>query len=564
MNLNFKALKYFTAIVTLTFIMVACDKDFTSIDSDIINDNTATSFNTVSEKYDVISYTDLLNPVQTNGLGLNMLGTFNDPTFGQTTSSVVTQLNTSLVNPSFGENVVLDSVVLSIPFFSRSVGVTDDNIVYEIDSVLPRNDSYNSIKLSIYENNYFLRDFNPEDDFNSSQAYFSNGSASDNEIISNADLEFLLIDEIDVLEISQDEILLTDNDETEPTITQRLAPRIRLVWDKNIMEDQDVINYWNTKIFSQEGESTLSNSNNFNDYFRGLYFKAEPINNDGSMMILNFSQADANVTLHYSFDSTTIEDQRDQSTYTLTFGPNRFNLLENFYNSNFPTTDGDEILGDERLFLKGSEGATASIKLFDGENSDDDDSFDNTFETWRKDFVNLDAEGNFESSRRLVNEANLVFYVDDNLVQGQEPDRLFLYNKTNRIPLIDYIEDTQNNTIPLISIPNHLGILVRDESTNRGIRYKMRITSHINNMLINGSENVELGLAVSGNVNLEATVPQYIEQTSGTEEKFVPVSTLITPRGTILHGSNSQDDNSRLVLEIFYTCLETDINCPNN
>jgi hypothetical protein len=92
----------------------------------------------------------------------------------------------------------------------------------------------------------------------------------------------------------------------------------------------------------------------------------------------------------------------------------------------------------------------------------------------------------------------------------------------------------------------------------------MRITSHINSLLLNNAENVELGLAVSGNVNLEATVPQYIEQTGTDEESTVPVSSIITPRGTILHGSNSEVINKRLYLEIFYTCLETDIDCPNN
>ncbi|WP_299113830.1 DUF4270 domain-containing protein [uncultured Winogradskyella sp.] len=564
MRLHKKSLRNILVLGFITGLFIACDEDFTTIDSDIINEETATNFNTTSEKFDVISYTDRLNPVQTSGLGLNMLGVFNDPTYGQTVASVVTQVNTGLVNPTFGDNVVLDSVVLTIPIFSRSIGLTEDNgIEYEIDSVLPRGDSYNPIKLSIYENSYFLRDFDPNGDFDISQSYFSNKSASATEPIGASDLEFTLIDEIEILDISNKEVILTDGDETEATITQRLSPRIRIAWDKNVTEDDDVINYWTQKILDQEGETTLSNSNNFNDYFRGLYFKAEAINDNGSLMLLNLSQQDANVTLFYSFDSPTVTGERDQSTYTLTFSPTRANFFENNYI--LPFDDGDEVQGDSRLYLKGGEGALASISLFNGENSDDDNTTDNTFEAFRKQFVNLDDDGNFVSSRRLINEANLVFYVDQDLVEGEEPERLYLYNKTNGGPLLDYFEDSQNNTLPSLSIPNHLGTLIRDEDTGQG-RYKMKITSHINNLLLNNTDNVELGLAVSGNVNLEATVPQYRVQATGNETETLPVSSVITPRGTVLHGNNNEDSNidKRLFLEIYYTCLETDIDCPNN
>ncbi|GGI56497.1 DUF4270 domain-containing protein [Winogradskyella haliclonae] len=564
MKLYKKNLRNILVFGFMTCLFIACDEEFSTIDSDIINEETATNFNTTSEKFDVISYTDKLDPVQTSGLGINMLGVFNDPTYGQTIASFLTQVNTTLVDPSFGSNVILDSVVLSIPFFSRNIGLDEDNnIAYEIDSILPRDDIYNPIKLSLYENNYFLRDFDPNEEFDVGQSYFSNKSASANELISISDLEFTLIDEIETLEISNQEILLTDGDETEPTINQRLSPRIRIVWDKNIPDDSNVINYWTEKIINQEGESTLSNINNFNDYFRGLYFKAEPINNNGSLMLLNLAQEDANITLFYSFDSTSVDGERDNSTYVLTFNPTRVNFFENNYT--LPFSDGNQDDGDSRLYLKGGQGALAGIKLFNGENSDNDNTNDNTFETWRKQFVNLDENGDFESSKRLINEANLVFYVDQTLVeQGEEPERLYIYNKTNRGPLFDYFEDVQNNTSPSQSIINHLGVLIRDQNTERGIRYKMTITTHINNLLINNSENVELGIAVSGNVNLEGSIPQYRVQTSNGETETVPVSSVISPRGTVLHGSNSEIEDKRLFLEIFYTCLETDIDCPNN
>lgn len=567
-------LKSISLLILFCAVFIACDEEFASIDSDIINENNATNFQSISETYDVISYTDVLGPVQTNGLNTNMLGIYYDPAYGKTTASIVTQVSSSLVDPTFGDNVVLDSVVLTIPYFSTNLGLgEDDTIDYQLQSILPESedDVYAPIKLSIFENTYFLRDFDPNEEFDATQNYFSNQRLSNSELIATSDLENTLIYSINELEISDSGITLTDNDPDEETVTQSLAPSIRLAFRDDVAEDLPVLNYWKEKILDQEGNAVLSNSANFNDYFRGLYFKAEPAVNDsgisdqGSLIILNLAQAGANVTLYYTSDSETTEGDRDQGTYVLTFGTNRINFFENDFQ--MPIPQGSETESDPRLYIKGGEGSVASISLFNGENVDDDDSTDNIFETFRNQFINLDADGEFDSYKRLINEVNLVFYVDQTLVMdGEEPDRLYLYNKTNGTPLLDYFQDTQNSTFPEISIPNHLGILERvdNEADGDGIKYTMKITSHITNILENNADNVELGLAVSGNVNLEGVILPFDVLTPDDTEASVPSSSLITPRGTVLHGNASTDDDKRLYLEIIYSCLKADENCETN
>ena len=96
-----------------------------------------------------------------------------------------------------------------------------------------------------------------------------------------------------------------------------------------------------------------------------------------------------------------------------------------------------------------------------------------------------------------------------------------------------------------------------DESTGEGIKYKFRITEHINNLLINDSTNVELGISVSLNVNLEELVQQQVQTNDGSE-LTVPISSVLSPRGTVLHGNNTSDESKRVYLEIYYTCLEED------
>jgi hypothetical protein len=121
-------------LIVISFI--ACDKEFTSINSDVITDENATNFDIFSKKYDVISYTEALGPVQTNDLGLNTFGVYDD-VYGRTTSSFLTQVALSSFDPEFGEEVEIDSVILNIPFFSTATEVEEDeNILYYIDSVI--------------------------------------------------------------------------------------------------------------------------------------------------------------------------------------------------------------------------------------------------------------------------------------------------------------------------------------------------------------------------------------------------------------------------------------------
>jgi hypothetical protein len=148
-----------------------------------------------------------------------------------------------------------------------------------------------------------------------------------------------------------------------------------------------------------------------------------------------------------------------------------------------------------------------------------------------------------------------VFYVDQNSLDGKEPNRIYLYDIENKTPLVDYFLDGQNNTVPSISVSNHLGPLQRvdDEPNGEGIKYKLLITEHINNLLLRDSTNVDLGLSVSLNVNLEELLPQRDVLTTEDTDDTTPISSIITPRGTVLHGNNTEDETKRVYLEIYYT-----------
>lgn len=556
----------------LIFGFVACENDFASIGSGIIGNN---NFETSSEIYPVITYNHDIGPIQSNALPSNLLGFNNDPLYGSYTASIVSQMSAELYSPIFGENVVLDSVVLTIPYFGRNTEIDEDgNSTYELDSIFGNT----PIKLSIYENKYFLRNFNPELGFNEGLKYFTDKSTSDGSMIGTADLEGELLYENLEFAPSADEIILTELDEEDEVfVSAKLAPALRVVLD-NPNE------FWENLIINKEGEPELSNESNFLDHFRGIYLKAEAMDVDGTMMMLNIS-GNGNIVLYYSNDFDEEDDDGDSipnyadsdidgdgtldngldtdndginddndvdqtngtdedgdgiddslvqgdGTFNLNFTNNVVNFLDDEFIS---IPEGNQDDGDEKLYLKGGEGSMAVINLFNG----DEDGNSAELEE-------------FKSKNWLINQAQLVFYVDQESILGEEPDRIYLYDLNNNTALIDYFIDQSASSTQVDAKIDHLQPLVRvdDDPDGAGIKYKIEITEHINNLFIRDSTNAKLGLVVTSNVNSIGLLD--VQEEGAIVEKMISGS-LLSTRGTVLFGNNTPNEDKKVQLEIFYT-----------
>ncbi|MCF8274884.1 MAG: DUF4270 domain-containing protein [Flavobacteriaceae bacterium] len=548
----FKALKFIGFSLFTIAAIVACDKDFNSIESDVIG---LKNFDISNNQIPIVSFNKKLDSLKINNLNANLLGVFNDPTYGQTSASIITQLTPAEYNPSFGTNPVIDSVVLTIPYYNRVTGTdSNNNTIYTIQDSL-----YGSapIKLSIYQNNYFLRDFNPNEDLNVTQNYYSNASgtinATDNFAITEAGpINFdtqkgALIFENDDFVPSSDAIILkttaTDGSET----TERTIPALR----QNLSPD-----FWKTLIFDKEGDPVLSNSNNFYDYFRGLYFKAEAINNDGNMILLDIAGSGSNITIYYSYDSTVEGADKITDTYVLNFTGNKLNTFINNYNL-VSLENGDATNGDEKLYLKGTEGSMAVVDILSG-NVDCDGTQETALNCFKKMYRAVDSNGNYIIKngsyvlKKLINEAQLVVHEDETMSDDfHKYDRLYAYDIKNNISLTDYNFDPSGSTTDAYNSRYvHLGQRITDDN-GENAKYKIRITEHLNNILLKDSTNTKIGLVLSTNVNYTTNSPIL---NSNDIVTGIPSASIITPRGTVLYGSNeSVPENKRMSLEIYFT-----------
>ena len=507
-------------VVSILFLY-SCDKEYNAIGADLLGEN---HFDFLQYTSDVVVYNQKTGPVDATNLPINALGIYNDPAFGKTTANFATQLNLAALAPTIGVNAVVDSVYLSVPYFSTlKTTNTDGSHVYELDSIYG---GQAPIKLSVFESNYFMRDLDPASNFTETQSFYTDQTA----IFENAKLGSRLNN---ASSPAQNDAFFFDSKEIVQKVTAadgkvslaRSVPAMRLKLDNS---------YFTTKILRAPAAKLASNDV-FKDYFRGLYFKIETVSGSaGSMAMMNFKAG--KITINYTEDLVTNGvTTRVPKTLDINLNGNSVNLLDqtnvnaSYTNAvNNPNTS----LGDTNLYVKGGEGAMTVIDLF-------------------KTPGELDL---IRTKGWLINEANLVFHIDAaKMATSNEPNRVYLYDLTNNRPIVDYYLDATNVTDPKKSKYVFSGIINKEEVTNgRGLIYKFRITNQIRNLVkYADSTNVKLGLVVTENIG-ESNFSKLKTANSFTSK--LPKASVMNPLGTILYGSHpSVPEDKRVKLQIYYT-----------
>jgi hypothetical protein len=532
------------AILVIIIALASCEEDFSNIDTNIIDQN----FNTeLDESRTVIAYSKKIPSVQSNGLPVFQLGVYNDPVYGKTTASFLAQvvLQNGDTDPDFGDCTVLDSVVLYLPYFSEA-SVVGETTVYTLDSIFGND----PINISLYESNFFLRDFDPETNFEERQNYYSNqGPLFKDQIISGGinDLMYTIENFTPSADAHTIKITQTLEGGGEEEVLQELPPGIRVKLP---------IDFFQEKILNNEGSLALLNNNNFREFFRGVYFEAESTTDNGNLSLFDLSAGEsealnnARITVFYTFNSLsgnetceTADLDEFHGNVQLLFNANTVNVFEESIplEINDALTNANTTEGEENLYVRGGEGVLTIVELF-GPDADGNGVADELEDLRDKGW--------------LINEANLIFYVDqDKIVGGSaEPERLIIFDATNSRRLIDFDFDLTSNQLPVDAITEHMGRLERGSDGN-GDFYKIRITSHLSDIINKDSTNVPLGLIVSQNVTEPAYQklenPLLPRPTVSIEE--VPVSSVFAPQGTVLFGNRTTNTEKRLKLQIFYT-----------
>ncbi len=577
------------AVIALVAVLVACEKDPTTIGAGVIGSK---PFNTDKAVFDVFAVNKKIRAVRTNQLPIYQLGVFNHPVYGKTEATITSQVQLSAPNPLFGdkrpadgepsENETVESVYLYIPFLQSPSGDTDNDGVIDAldkDPLDPNSDTdgdgitdnqekargtdplvqdnneaegfvkdqfaktkdVDSIygnrempfKLNLQRSTYFLRDLDPSTNFQEAQEYYS-----------NQDFTGFLAEKIsldtETITISEKEILLPkiDDPETEnvdeSTQVTPIPPGIRVQLDKEFFQNN---------ILDKEGSSELLTQANFANFLRGIHFSLEPTANEELMMLFNLR--DANITISYSYTAGEVAKKKD---FVLKFitqqDPNPQagqvfpivgNAVNSFVNDVYSTEIDDALASKEnaeRIYLKGGAGSFAEINLFNDANA-------------------RQAIEQIKANNWIINEANLVFYVDKK--PGViEPPRLYLYNMETNAALIGRNDGpAPQGKSHLSSYPFYDGLLEGGDNGSEQ-KYTVKITDYINDLVVRNAENATLGLTITPNIGLRNVADAMLDDNTEAE---LPMAATLSPLGTVLFGSKVSTANTdkKLQLEIFYT-----------
>ena len=146
-----------------------------------------------------------------------------------------------------------------------------------------------------------------------------------------------------------------------------------------------------------------------------------------------------------------------------------------------------------------------------------------------------------------MNEANLVFYVAQES-DVEQPPSLYLFNTETGLPVYGSPVSATDQRARIFDYDGSL----EKSSDGRAIKYTVKLTEHINDLILRNGENATLGLTIASSLFQTGIRSAML---SDNAEQELPVTSSLSPLGTVLYGSNVTGENAdkKLQLEIFYT-----------
>jgi hypothetical protein len=390
---------------------------------------------------------------------------------------------------------------------TETINPNPDKKLYEIDSLF--GDRNASFDIEVNKLNYFLRQLDPNQNFEQGQIYSSDFSPS----------------------VHKDQPLASENialdfNEIVKDSSDNLSPRIRVPLNKQIFQQL---------ILDKEGDSPLANAENWRDYFRSISIETS---NFSSPLLMLLDTNGMVIRIEYTYkskvadtDPVETEDLTDEFLIN-TLGSIRFNTLTKTTTADAKLNDIMSANAPAQIALSGGLGTTADIHLFE----DNDVLEDLKGRPW------------------LLNEANLTFHVDkqaDGAYGHTLPNRLYVYNANTLAPIIDFAQDAV--ATPTLAKIVYGGFLIEEEEGDKQY-YKVRITNYLRNIITNDSINAPLRVALTDVLPNQTQV--LMSKVNNSDVAKIPSATIATLKAGVFVGPNpSNPDLSdlKLQLEIFYT-----------
>lgn len=524
-------------VVVVTLSAFSCEDDISDVGSGLLD-----SGSTANVMYvDLIAYNTNSDSIRSDEKVLQngILGVYEEPVFGRTKAKFISQARLGQLNPDFGANPAMDSVVLHIPVYYKNTTEdisVDTAYLYLAEGEQPSDTATMRIKRtykvdSIYGNTALPMTLQVREVgeylYSQDTTYFSNPALR-------------VRDQIDILPnvlgsapvsntITTYQIKAKNDIETQAPV---VAYKVKL--------DAD---YFKQKFIDNAGSNLNDQASFIRNLFRGIELSVA----EEQGFLFNFNPSLMAFTMYSSYDNPTEDtgaedyEPRLQRTLGLSFASYwattpGFNVHINQYQHSNRSpqfvnsfTNPNTVSGDSRLYLNGLDGTKTVIKL-------------------NQDQLSQIRQNVLENDWAIVG-AELNLYVDDNYGL-KKPPYLFGWNR--------YWEDPKHknlNFTDLTAFYNSYPLSVQFNPmynyTDDPKVYTIRITDYIKG-IVEGNTVYEDGSLILSLGNFLLTPSNSYTTPVSATDPFAN-DRAFNPHRVVLHGNATEQQDKKLQLKVYYT-----------
>lgn len=318
-NIGF-IIRQFLISTALIFFLISlttsCESDPAVIGIDLLPDEEKLTV-LYSDTTTVLVHSVFADSIKTDETSRNLLGSYIDPVFGLNTISIATQVRLSSVSVDFGENPVLDSIVLSFEYTTIPASLGSPLVAY--------GDTTTVQTIKVFEIN---------EDLVYDTAYYSNHNLS-----------------IKTTELASENVSFKPTDSIMvDTSLVKAQFRIRLSEEFG----NSIIN---------APEDALASVDGFLDFMKGLYIRPEPVSTGGAIVFFDLTVAASRLTLYYHND----EEEKTSYPFLINTLCARFMKFDHDYSLGDPSfieqLNGDTTLAADNFYLQTLGGVEARVSF---------------------------------------------------------------------------------------------------------------------------------------------------------------------------------------------------------